>query len=268
MGKNVQTIIINDYSYQVNVVGEGQPTWVFLHGFLGSQQEFSEIRPIGTSVYVTLKGFGPNAPLVTTEDLLVKNQIQDIKQLLEELKMTKVNLVGYSMGARLALSYAITFPDTLNQLVLESGTAGLANEADRNARQTKDELLAQELMEQGMTSFVDMWEALPLFATQHNVSSSQQQAVRQQRLNQESTNMAASLRAFGTGSMPNYWPVLGRLDVPTTIITGERDEKFTAIGRLLSAHIEDSRQIVVPGTGHNVHLEAVEIFTKTLNQLV
>lgn len=268
MAKTQCTISINGYPYQVEIVGAGQPTWLFFHGFLGSGTEFSAIQTKGTAIYVTLKGFGANALLVTLNDLRVENQITDIKLLLESLEVEQVNLVGYSMGARLALSYALSYPETIDQLILESGTAGLADAAEREARQTKDEGLAQKLITHGIEPFVDMWEALPLFVTQDNVTETEQRKVRTQRLNQRPENMAMSLRAFGTGSMPNYWPVLSALHIPTTIITGERDEKFTNIGKKLHDDIQDSRHIVIPETGHNVHLEAVEMFTKTLNQLV
>lgn len=265
MIKHVQ---INGYPYEVNISGSGQPTWVFLHGFLGSQQEFSAIRPTGTRIMLTLKGFGAQAPNVTVADLTVDQQVTELKLLFDALALGPVHLVGYSMGARLALSYALRYPETVAQLVLESGTAGLATQTERLARQAKDEALAQSIMQDGMRAFVDRWERLPLFATQQHVALTDQQNVRAQRLNQVPLNMAASLRAFGTGEMPNYWQIVAGLAVPTTIITGGCDSKFTTIGRALHEKIENSEQRIVPAVGHNVHLEAPASYTGLLNQLV
>lgn len=264
----IKQVQINGYPYEVNISGSGQPTWVFFHGFLGSQQEFSAIRPTGTRIRLTLKGFGAQAPGVTVDELTVDQQVAELKLLFDALALGPVHLVGYSMGARLALSYALHYPETVAQLVLESGTAGLATEAEQLARQAKDEALAQSLMQDGMHAFVDRWESLPLFATQRHVTLTEQQNVREQRLNQVPLNMAASLRAFGTGNMPNYWLTVAELEVPTTIITGGDDIKFTTIGRALHEKIKNSEQRIVPEVGHNVHLEAPAIYTALLNQLV
>jgi 2-succinyl-6-hydroxy-2,4-cyclohexadiene-1-carboxylate synthase len=76
--------------------------------------------------------------------------------------------------------------------------------------------------------------------------------------------MANSLRAFGTGTMPNYWEDLEQLTMPVTVITGALDTKFTDLGQRLDKAIRQSRQIIVPEVGHNVHLEAPETYTEIL----
>ncbi|MCW0952544.1 2-succinyl-6-hydroxy-2,4-cyclohexadiene-1-carboxylate synthase [Weissella ceti] len=260
-------VSVQGYPYDVQIVGNGQPTWVFLHGFLGSQTEFQHIEPHGTRIYVNLKGFGVHAPIVETNDMAVEKQVAELHELLQTLELTHVNLVGYSMGARLALSYALIYPELIEQLILESGTAGLQTSEERAERRAKDERLAQRLETNGMADFVTMWENLPLFATQTELTDEVQQHVRQQRLRQQPANMAASLRAFGTGSMPNHWQNLATLTIPTTIITGSVDEKFTNLGQALVAEIPTSKQIVVPDVGHNVHLEAPKRFVELLNRL-
>ncbi|AIG65898.1 2-succinyl-6-hydroxy-2,4-cyclohexadiene-1-carboxylate synthase [Weissella tructae] len=259
-----KVVTINDYPYQVTIEGDGQPTWVFFHGFLGSQHEFSAIKPKGTCVYIDLLGFGMAAPTVSVERLSVSQQIGDLKQLFDALNLEQVHLVGYSMGARLALSFAMTYPEMIKQLILESGTAGLPSIDEQVERQQKDEKLAQRLEKNGLPDFVAMWEQLPLFATQSQVTETIQMSVRQQRLNQVAVNMANSLRAFGTGTMPNYWEDLEQLTMPVTVITGALDTKFTDLGQRLDKAIRQSRQIIVPEVGHNVHLEAPETYTEIL----
>lgn len=261
-------LTVNGYPYEVAILGSGKPTWVFFHGFLGNQSEYQAINPKGTRVYITLKGFGEKAPGVSREDLLAETQVTDLKELFDQLNLTMINLVGYSMGARLALSFAMTYPTMVEQLVLESGTAGLETKSDREVRLMKDEGLAQHLEQSGIDDFVDMWEKLPLFATQRELPSAVQEQVRAQRLHQQANNVAASLRGFGTGSMPNYWPVLKGLPVETHIVTGGLDQKFTDIGIKLATKLPNNDRIVVPDVGHNVHLEAPGNFTAILDELV
>ncbi len=44
--------------------------------------------------------------------------------------------------------------------------------------------------------------------------------------------MAKALRDYGTGQMPNLWPRLKEIKVPTLILAGEYDEKFVQIAKV------------------------------------
>lgn len=183
------------------------------------------------------------------------NQALDIVAILDTLGIDKVNLVGYSMGARLALAFAHQFPERLQRLFLESGTAGIADQAAREARVASDEQKANRIEQEGMAAFVADWEKLPLFASQQNASAEQQAFMHEQRVNQTAVNVANSLRGFGTGAMPNYWPELTNLQFPVVLITGADDAKFTAINDSMAEMLPNAVRVAVSGAGHNVHFE-------------
>ena len=46
-------------------------------------------------------------------------------------------LIGYSMGGRAALSYAVKYPEKLAGLILESTSAGIADEKLRRRKSSK-----------------------------------------------------------------------------------------------------------------------------------
>jgi iron(III) transport system permease protein len=75
---------------------------------------------------------------------------------------------------------------------------------------------------------------------------------------------AAALRGLGTGVMEPLWERLGELTLPVTLVVGERDEKFRAIGERMAAGLPDARLVVVPGAGHAVQLEAPEVVSDHL----
>jgi 2-succinyl-6-hydroxy-2,4-cyclohexadiene-1-carboxylate synthase len=54
------------------------------------------------------------------------------------------------------------------------------------------------------------------------------------------------------------WDRLHELTMPATVVVGERDAKFRAIGERLADALPDAELVVVPGAGHAVHLEAPE----------
>lgn len=248
-------VLINDYPYHVRIEGTGTPTWLFFHGFMGSLADYEQVQPVGTRIYLDLLGFGGQTPIVSPERFNATNQAIDIVAILDTLGIEKVNLVGYSMGARLALAFAHQFPERLQRLFLESGTAGIADQTDRDARVASDEQKADRIERDGMAAFVADWEKLPLFASQQNASAEQQAFMHEQRVNQTATNVANSLRGFGTGAMPDYWPELPNLQVPVVLITGSDDVKFTVINDQMAEALPSVARIAVANAGHNVHFE-------------
>ncbi|HEY8584608.1 MAG TPA: alpha/beta fold hydrolase [Capillimicrobium sp.] len=162
-------------------------------------------------------------------------------------------LAGYSMGGRLALHVALAAPSRVAALGLVSATAGIEGAEDRAARRSADEALADEIERDGIEVFAQRWAALPLFA---GLPEAVRAAAQAERLAQSPAGLAASLRGFGAGAMAPVWDRLGELVIPATVVVGERDAKFRAIGERLARELPRARHVVVPGAGHAVAQEA------------
>jgi 2-succinyl-6-hydroxy-2,4-cyclohexadiene-1-carboxylate synthase len=159
--------------------------------------------------------------------------------------------IGYSMGARFALRLALDRPDLVRAVVLIGVSPGIEDAAARTARIAEDEARATYLEAVGVEQFVDEWLTQPLFS-----SLPADQAHRDERIRNTVTGLASSLRLAGTGAMAPMWDQLDRITVPALLVTGERDEKFTAIARRMVPLMEPHAWAVeVPGAGHSVHLE-------------
>ncbi len=166
------------------------------------------------------------------------------------------HVVGYSMGARLALALAVRHPERVRTLVLESGSPGLASEEERSARCASDEALASELEREGIVPFVDAWEARPLFASiARRLSVEARAAVRARRLAHDPRGLAAALRGLGTGSLPSFWEDLPGLDLPVLLLAGAEDAKFVEIASAMASRLPRATLRIVPEAGHTVHLE-------------
>lgn len=165
------------------------------------------------------------------------------------------DLIGYSMGGRIALHQALRAPDRVRRLVLESASPGLETEAERSARRRADSQLAASLEAEGVERFVDRWEALPLFASQARLAADIRDAHRARRLANDPRSLAAALRGLGTGSLPSLWERLDEVRMPVLLIAGALDQKFVAIGRRMERVMPDARLAIVPDAGHTVHLE-------------
>ena len=64
--------------------------------------------------------------------------------------------------------------------------------------------------------------------------------------------------------MPNYWPLLSSLSIPTTFVVGARDLKYLQIGEELTTGNPNIRLKVIPECGHAIPLEAPELLSEML----
>lgn len=185
----------------------------------------------------------------------------DLSALLNGVADEPSHLLGYSLGGRLALYFALTYPAQVRSLTLESASPGLATESERVQRREHDNALAVEIEREGINAFVKFWESLPMWKSQReHLTLEQRQQLRAQRLRNRPTGLANSLRGIGTGAQPNLRPRLPSLTVPTLLIAGADDPKYVFVAREMAQLIPCARLVVLPHAGHNVHLERPNAF--------
>lgn len=162
-------------------------------------------------------------------------------------------LGGYSQGGRIALHVALAAPARVSALVLIATTAGIEDDAERAARRRADSALALGIQRDGLDAFAVSWTTQPLFAGDPPAARAAQRA---DIARGTADGLAAALRGIGTGEMPPLWERLPELTMPATILVGERDAKFRALGERLAGALPDARLVVVPGAGHGLPREA------------
>lgn len=169
-------------------------------------------------------------------------------------------VVGYSMGARIALHAALRAPDGFRALALIGVSAGVD---DPDARRRSDEELAAWIEEHSIEEVVERWERQPVFATQSDELRAQQRAG---RLGHDPRNLARLLRSAGQGATPAVWDRLHEIRCPVLLIAGERDERYVAAAHRMASHIPDARVRIVPGAGHAPQLERPDLVAELLDQ--
>ncbi|MEZ4863024.1 MAG: 2-succinyl-6-hydroxy-2,4-cyclohexadiene-1-carboxylate synthase [Caldilineaceae bacterium] len=241
-----------------------RPPLVLLHGFTGSSANWSpHVAALAAQrrvITVDLLGHGQTTVPADPLRYSMAASAQDLAALLAVIAPGPVELLGYSMGGRLALYVALTYPNQVQRLILESASPGLADAAARVARTQSDEALANRIEYEGIAAFVAMWEKLPLFATQASLPAAEQTQLHAQRLRNSAQGLANSLRGMGTGVQPSLWDALPRLQQPTLLLAGALDPKFSAIAAQMAQALPQATMAVVPDAGHTIHLEAPHAF--------
>ena len=237
---------------------------ILLHGFTGNSSDWTNFTQKFLdsfySISIDILGHGrsssPKMPDLYSEDSLV----EQLHTIITSLNLHNFVLLGYSMGGRLAISYAVKYPAKTKALILESSTPGIQDIAQRKERMLNDKKLAESILKNGIDSFVDYWMEIPLFQTLKHLPQETFDKISKQKKQNNPIGLANSLKGFSTGEMRNHWDDLNNLPDKTLLITGELDTKYTEIAKQIKTIKPAFNHQIIEKTGHNTHLENPEEF--------
>lgn len=106
------------------IAGRGAPV-VLLHGFSFDQRfwdaQFAALSLSHRALRYDLRGFGKSSPPQAGQ---AYSHVDDLRALLAQLEIGKAHLLGSSMGARIALDFALSHPQQCASLALVSPVIG------------------------------------------------------------------------------------------------------------------------------------------------
>ena len=249
----------------VTRAGTGPPL-LLLHGFTGSADTWTPLRESLGDRYTTIApdfaGHGRSDAPLDPSRYALSRFADDLVVILDTLGVQRAAVLGYSMGGRAALSFALAHGDRVAALVLESASPGITDPGERATRLESDADLAASIERDGVARFVARWERLPLWESQAALPSTVRTRLHTQRLRNHADGLANSLR--GAGAAADV-PVLGRLrghTTPTLLIAGALDAKYVALAGLMESLMPRSHSAIVPAAGHATHLEHPAEFSK------
>ena len=234
---------------------------IALHGFTQVGASWDAVGVALSSLLPSIRFLTPDMPGhgSRSHDPLNLDQASDV--LAEELPGGI--WIGYSMGGRHLLNLALRHPDRCIGLVLVSTTAGIDDPDERAARRRADAITADRIRSIGVNEFIREWTAQPMF--DGRLDDVGELAT---RLANTPDGLAGSLQQAGTGSQTPLWSDLGSIRVPTLIVTGSEDTKFTAIGDRLASCISGAAHEVLAGAGHALHLERPDEFASLVTKWI
>ncbi len=259
--------------YQFNYILVGDqvhPVIILLHGFLGSIADWQQMLLWFSDDYyclaIDLPGHGHTRVDGNESFYTIPKCAAGIIDLLDQLKIGQANLVGYSMGGRLALYLAAHYPERWSKLIIESASPGLPAGSEKKARWQEDQKRAAELELGDMQRFVTAWYEQPIFTSlHHHPQFSELQRSRGQNYPFE---IARCLRGMSAGKQESLWNKLIEIPLPIMMLIGEYDPKYKKIGTEMKQRCPALEMKVVDNCGHMIHFENPELYAYYVRQFL
>ncbi|HBO24055.1 MAG TPA: 2-succinyl-6-hydroxy-2,4-cyclohexadiene-1-carboxylate synthase [Providencia sp.] len=234
------------------------PWLIWLHGLLGSAADWQPIIAHCSdhpSLVVDLPGHGDSQVFGCDS---FSHFDQQLSALLQHYNIKEYYLIGYSLGARLAMHYACFQPaEGLKGLVIEGGNVGLIDNQERLARNKHDHLWAQRFRQEPIEQVLKGWYQQGVFA---DLTPSQRQQLIALRSLNNPQRVADMLENTSLSKQPFLVDKLQQLTVPYCYFCGERDQKFRSVSQQYALPLT-----LIANAGHNAHRENPQSYATALH---
>ncbi|MFT5879997.1 MAG: 2-succinyl-6-hydroxy-2,4-cyclohexadiene-1-carboxylate synthase [Moritella sp.] len=245
---------------------------VFLHGLLGSRHDWETIiaalSPEYDCINIDLPGHG------RSQDIIVSG-FEQVQQLiintLAQYDIKPIILVGYSLGARVAMQIACQpepewcYP--LQGLLLESGHTGLSSK-EAEQRWQHDSAWANRFQQEPLAQVLSDWYQQPVFASLTEGQRAEYIATRSCSQDRKASSHAGAqisrmLKATSLAKQGDFLLKLKRLPYPVQVLCGKQDPKFHRLAQQSQLSYQAIDQV-----GHNIHAELPELFSQLVRQFI
>lgn len=237
------------------IVGEGQPC-ILLHGsFVDGSFWKEQISALGRefrAIVPDLRGHGLSEK--PSEEYSPEVMARDIMNLARALAIEQASLIGHSMGARIALQFALDYPKLVRKLVLAGGSAGpIQNREDIFPNHVKEEIgIGTPRFDLKKYNYYEVWYS---FA---NPTLDQANGILR-KIAKTPDHVKSSIAK--NLSRMNLRPRLPQIQVPTLVIVGEKDVICPVEeSAYLAHHLRRARLEIVPDSGHCLPIERPNAF--------
>ncbi len=239
---------------------DGTPTFVLVHGFTGSAHDFAlEVDALAVQrrvVTLDQRGHGQSTKTGTLDGYTIDQLVSDLVAFLEAVGDGPVDLLGHSMGGRVALGIVLSRPDLVGSLILMDTSAWSFMPPDEGLRNLVRTYITEFDPARGMPS------TLSLGGPEDVLIQASVPAEWQKEKESIFAGMDAyAVKAFGMALMADVADGetslrtdLPSITCPTTVIVGEHDHPLVDQAPDLAAEVADGRLTVIQGAYHSPQL--------------
>jgi 2-succinyl-6-hydroxy-2,4-cyclohexadiene-1-carboxylate synthase len=212
-----------------------------LHGFLGRPSDFGFLSQTHVALdYLSVSDLSPmQCDLQSWGEAFWKHLES---QTLINQNADPIELVGYSLGGRLALSAFAARPEKVSKLILLS-TQFYFPKDEVASRKIWDQQWANRFLSEPFTSVVTDWNRLPIF----NGSRSEPERIEQ---DYSKKVLAKILTDWSPAIQPDYTQTLIDAKVPVLNLIGQHDDRYQKLSKRLQGSAIQTRTI--KDSGHRI----------------
>lgn len=255
----VKTIKTDRAEIAYYVRGKGEPL-ILLPGFGMTMQHWDpalvqKLSMHNQVIMFDYRGVGASGGNAsgTTQDIM----IDDVVTLMDDLKIERAHLVGWSLGSFVAQGLTQKYPDRVDHLVLIATAPG--GEAAIPAPKEIRDKVQKSLEGSWEKAYVPMMflDAKDTEAYLKRVADAQKSGELPKSKGETLEAKIAHQSAFADeGKEEARYLELGNIESPTLLITGDKDE-LTSVknAELVAERIPKSELVIMPDAGHAVMFE-------------
>jgi pimeloyl-ACP methyl ester carboxylesterase len=246
--------------------GSGIPV-VFVHEFAGDYRSWeSQLRHFARGyrcIAYNARGYPPS-DVPDGEHYSQDRARDDIRSVLDALKIDQAHIVGLSMGGFAALHFGFTYPQRARSLVV----AGCGYGAAPNQRQqfAEEAESAARNFEAGMTKAAEAYALGPTRVQFQNKDPRGWREFVDQLAEHSSEGSARTMRGVQK-RRPSLFDLVDKMKtitVPTLVMTGDEDWPCLEPALLMKRTIPTAALVVMPNAGHTINLEEPAAFNQHL----
>ncbi|PYQ07359.1 MAG: hypothetical protein DMF83_09635 [Acidobacteria bacterium] len=255
--------VVNGFRMHYEDHGHGEPV-VFLHGFTLDSRMWDLQRGIAKKHRMIVADMRFHGRSEAPEDstFTPAQAAEDVRALLDHLKIQRAHLVGLSMGGGYALETALRYPERISSLTLASSSIqGIKTPPEAMAAFMKG---VAAYPKEGADGFRRAWLADPLFAH----ATAKPALRRELEAMVGAYNVDALFRVMAKRkpeSPASQLDHLGEVKVPTLVMVGALDAPhMIQAGEEAAKRIPGARKIVYADAGHMINMEQPDKFNRDL----
>jgi len=252
--------------------GSGTPI-VFVHEFAGDYRSHElQIRYFGQryrSIVYNARGYPPSDVPKDGERYSQERARDDIRAVLDALKIDKAHVVGLSMGGFAALHFGFAYPDRARSIVVAGCGYGAA--PDKRAQFAEEaEAAASQFEHQTMVKAAEPYGLGPTRVQFQNKDRRGWQEFVDQ-LREHSTEGSALTMRGVQKRRPSLFDLVEKMKAmttPTLVMTGDEDWPCLEPSLLMKRTIPTAALVVMPNAGHTINLEDPAAFNQHIADFV
>jgi pimeloyl-ACP methyl ester carboxylesterase len=250
-------------------VGSGIPI-VFVHEFAGDSRsweaQFRHFARRYRCIAYNARGFPPSDVPEGVERYSQARARDDIRAVLDGLKIDKAHIVGLSMGGFAALHFGFTYPDRARSLTI--GGCGYGAAPDQRRQFIEEAQRAAARFEEiGMAKAAEAYALGPTRVQFQNKDPRGWREFADQLAEHSARGSALTMRGVQSlrPSVFDLTEEMQKITAPTLIITGDEDWACLEPGLLMKRMISSAGLVVMPNCGHTINLEDPDAYNRHLD---